>query len=192
MRSFGSHRGNPALRIMIEQAARRRLWASLGPERPGGSIAGALGSQGSHGALGAKSPREAFTALDAIVRERFAVLEQLPQGTLGDFGSPEMQLWSLRSEHAIVLALDHEDSATQIVARAARWNACLTTRTAPGLASPHWGHPVYGARLDPLTGELDVVWAFAGRWCELLRASPALERKWDRPDHWSSLIGAGT
>ena len=60
MRSFGSHRGNPALRIMIEQAARRRLWASLGPERPGA---------GSAGSGGARWTREFFTALAAFKNE---------------------------------------------------------------------------------------------------------------------------
>ena len=182
MRSFGSHRGNPALRIMIEQAARRRLWASLGPERPGA---------GSAGSGGACWTREFFTALAAFVREHFAAIDELPEGSLGYYGVPGMQLWSLCTDRTLVLALDHEDSPAQIHTRAARWNACLTTRTTPGLASPHWGHPVYGARIDPLSDVLDVVWAFAGEWCALATAAAPAPRAWGRPDHWQSLIGAG-
>lgn len=184
MRSFGSHRGNPALRFIIEQAARRRLWAQLGPERP--SLIGP--ASGRHAE---RWSRRFFERFSALVHEQFAPALRVPEGALSYFGAPHVQLWALASEHALVLALDHEDSREGIAERARRWQACLTTRTTPGLASAHWGHPVYGARLDPLTGELDVVWAFAGDWCELALAPEAPERKWDTPDHWHAVTQVG-
>lgn len=180
MRSFGSHRGNPALRFMIEQTARRRLWAQLGPERPS-----LIDPASGHHAE--RWSRPFFERFRAIARNHFAPVAELPEGALAYFGAPHAQLWSLVSEHALVIALDHEDSRVKVAERARRWQACLNTRTTPGLASAHWGHPVYGARLDPLTGELDVVWAFQGDWCELALASETPERKWDTPDHWRAV-----
>lgn len=178
MRAFGSHRGNPALRIVIEQTARRRLWASLGPERPGLVRADDA----------ALHTRERFETLRAIVRDRFAPLDTLPEGTLSYFGVPGLQMWALHDAHALVLALDHEDPPAHIVVRARRWSDCLRTRTTPGLASTHWGHPVYGARLDPHCGEFDLVWAFAGEWLGGLLA--ATTRAWSRPDHWPAPTAA--
>jgi hypothetical protein len=94
-------------------------------------------------------------------------------------------VWAFVAPLATVLALDHADSEREIRERARRWLGCLTTRTAPGLASPHWGHPVYGARLDPASGELDVVWAVPGEWCEAVLADRIPEREWDLPAHWA-------
>lgn len=184
MRSFGSHRGNSTLRIVIEQAARRRLWAQLGPERPSEADA-------PPGPDAERFSPSFFTALRRIVEQRFAAVQALPEGALRYFGSPGLQLWGLVAEHALVLALDHEDSPAQIAERARRWCACLMSRTAPGLASPHWGHPVYGARIDPRSGDLDVVWAFAGDWCGVARAEAPPPRTWDAPDHWRVLAEAG-
>ena len=73
----------------------------------------------------------------------------------------------------------------EIRERARRWLSCLTTRTAPGLASPHWGHPVYGARLDPLSGELDVVWAEPGDWCDAVLAERLPTCEWEAPRTWA-------
>ncbi len=69
---------------------------------------------------------------------------------------------------------------------ARRWHACLRTRTAPGLASPHWGHPVYGARLDPANDELDVVWAAPGDWVAFAFDDESATRSFDSPRHWAS------
>jgi hypothetical protein len=108
-----------------------------------------------------------------------------PEGQLRYYGSRAMSVWAFVSEHATALAYEHAESPEQIRERARRWLACLTTRTAPGLASPHWGHPLYGARLDPLNGELDVVWAFPGEWCDAVWSSELPAREWDAPRDWS-------
>ena len=117
---------------MIEQAARRRLWASLGPERP---------SAGGAGSDGARWTREFFTALGTFVCEHFAAVDELPEGSLGYYGVPGMQLWSLRTDRTLVLALDHEDSPAQIATRAPRWRACPPTPPKPGVASHHARSP---------------------------------------------------
>mgnify|MGYP003338234109 FL=1 len=135
--------------------------------------------------------RTFFDRLRDVVEQRFASVTSLPEGGLHYFGAQGLRLWSVLSEHALVVALEHEDAPDQIVERARRWGACLTTRTAPGLASRHWGHPVYGARLDPRSGDLDVVWAFAGEWCDLAQGERVLERLHDRPGHWpAAALGA--
>ncbi len=176
MRSIGTHRGNSVLRSMIQQTARRRLYAELTP------------SQG--GSTGAADPTEVrwsrtfFERLRQTLLPRMAVAASLDVGELRYFGGGELSLWALASPDSLVVAYDHQDSPEQIRERARRWNACLLTRTAPGLASPHWGHPVYGARVDPRSGELDVVWATLGRWFEFAQSEPARAREVDLPRRW--------
>lgn len=177
MRSFGNRPGLTVLRASVESTARRRMV----------SRGGALLHDAAMDDLYTPWSRPFFDRLRTVVEQRFADVLALPQGGLRYFGTQGLQLWGLVSESALVLALDHEDAPDQIVERAKRWESCLNTRTTPGLASPHWGHPVYGARLDPRSGMLDVVWAFAGEWCGLAEPDAPLERVHDRPGHWSSL-----
>lgn len=179
MRLTGHRRGNPAVRFMIEQTARRRMYASLGPEREGTSA-----REGSV----ARWSREFFEQLHASLLPRMAHVTDTPEGALRYFGSPALKLWAFVSPHETALAYDHADSPTQIRERARRWLACLTTRTAPGLASPHWGHPVYGARLDPLSGELDVVWSTPGDWCDAVLTGALPAREFDAPPHWAGVL----
>jgi len=178
MRQTGYRRGNPTVRFMIEQTARRRMYSSLSPEREGAP------DPGSEGAVRRWSPAF-FEQLHAALLPRMAYVADTPEGQLRYYGSRAMSVWAFVSEHATALAYEHAESPAQIRERARRWFACLTTRTAPGLASPHWGHPLYGARLDPLSGDLDVVWAFPGEWCDAVWSSELPAREWDAPRAWS-------
>src|SRR5262249_55945718 len=177
MRLTGHRRGNPAVRFMIEQTARRRMWTAFSPGREG-----ALEPQGD----GAERrwSREFFERLRDAWLPRMAHVADLPEGELRYFGSAALSVWALESPHATAIAYEYAETPAEIRERVRRWLACLTTRTAPGLASPHWGHPVYGARLDPLSGELDVVWALPGEWCEALLSGVLPEREWDAPQSW--------
>jgi hypothetical protein len=181
MRLTGHRRGNPAVRFMIDQSARRRMYAALSPERE------TTGDPTSEGAVRRWS-REFFEQLHVALLPRMAHVADTPEGQLRYFGSQAMSVWAFVGEHATALAYEHSESPRQIGERARRWLACLTTRTAPGLASPHWGHPVYGARLDPLTRELDVVWAVPGVWCDAVVTGALPVREWDAPRSW----GTGT
>lgn len=179
MRLTGYRRGNSTVRFMIEQTARRRMYAAITPEREG------TGYPASEGAVRRWS-REFFEQLNAALLPRMAHVADTPEGQLRYYGSQAMSVWAFVSEHAVALAYEHAESPLQIRERARRWLACLTTRTAPGLASSHWGHPVYGARLDPLNGELDVVWAFPGEWCDAVVNGTLPAREWDAPRSWSA------
>jgi len=183
MRSFGSRRGNPAVRFMVEQTSRRRLWAWLTPEReaPGA---------GDADPLAVRWTRAFFDRIRDVVVPRMASVERTDAGELRFFGAAGLGLWALVAPRGLVLAYEHGDSPELIRARARRWHACLATRTAPGLASPHWGHPVYGARLEPDTDELDVVWAFAGDWLAFACDDPVPAREHDVPPHWDEFAFA--
>lgn len=184
MRSFGSRRGSNAVHFMVEQTARRRLWASLGPER--GDAA-----EENRDPLAVRWTREFFELARARAIPLMARVE--PFGDLGElrfFGGDRLSLWALTTPGELVIAYEHGESPVSLRERARRWLACLTTRTAPGLASRHWGHPVYGARLDPRTDELDVVWAVPGDWLGLVASGLPVPREHDLPRHWTSLAGA--
>ena len=178
MRQTGHRRGNPAVRFMIEQTARRRMWSPPVPAREGTLEAASEGAERRWGF-------EFFERLRDAWLPRMAHVTDTPEGELRYLGSSAMRLWAFTSTHATALAYEMDDSAVQIRERARRWLACLTTRTAPGLASPHWGHPLYGARLDPLSGELDVVWALPGEWCDAVLSGALPEREWDAPPTWA-------
>jgi len=178
MRLTGHHRGNPALRFMIDQTARRRLWSPPTPAREGTMEPAGEGAEQRWG-------REFFERLREAWLPRMAPVADTPDGELRYLGSQALRLWAFASPHVTALAYEVDDTAAQIRERARRWLACLTTRTAPGLASPHWGHPVYGARLDALSGELDVVWAEPGDWCDAVLAGVLPEREWDAPRSWA-------
>ena len=179
MRLTGHRRGNPAVRFMIEQTARRRMWSPPAPAREGAIDTGGEGAERRWG-------RDFFEQLRAAWLPRMAHVADTPEGELRYLGSSALRLWAFASPHVTALAYEVDDTADQIRERVHRWLACLTTRTAPGLASPHWGHPVYGARLDPLSGELDVVWAVPGDWCDAVLANLFPEREWDAPRSWSA------
>lgn len=159
MRPVGTHRGNGSVRFQVQQVARRRLYASGAPEREG--LVGLA-----HDRLAERWTLPFFQRLRERLLPRMRPVGALEVGELRRLASEPVSLWALQAEHALVLARDDGDTIEQLHERARRWAACLRTRTAPGLASPHWGHPVYGARLDPATGELDVVWATPGEWFE--------------------------
>lgn len=178
MRPTGTRPGLSVMRLMIEQTARRRMGAAVPPGR---GVAGP-----SVGADAARRwGREFFETLRGVLVPRMAPVVETPEGWLRYLGSPALSLWAFGSDLHLALAHEYTDTPEQIVERARRWLGCLRTRTAPGLASPHWGHPVYGARLDPLSGELDVVWAVPGDWCEAVLAGRFPEREWDAPRSWS-------
>lgn len=187
MRLTGPRRGNPTVRFMIELTARRRMAAGLLAERE------TAGDGGARDAL--RWGREFFDRIHATLLPRSAHIADTPEGTLRYYGSRALSVWSFVTPHATALAYDYADTEVQIRERARRWLACLTTRTAPGLASPHWGHPIYGARLDPhdpTTGELDVVWAVPGEWCDAVWSDALPEREWDAPRAWTAdLAGVG-
>jgi len=177
MRLTGHRRGNPAVRFMIEQTSRRRMSSSVSSGRAG-QDAGAPGSV-------ERWSREFFRQLHESLLPRMAYVTETPEGQLRYLGSQALSLWALVSDHTTALAYEVGDTPEQIRERARRWLACLTSRTAPGLASPHWGHPVYGARVDPLSGELDVVWAVPGDWCEAVLANSLPACEWQAPLSWS-------
>lgn len=184
MRSFGSRRGNNAVRFMVEQTARRRMWASLGPDR--GEERG-----GGRDPLAARWTRAFFERVRARAMPLMAPVEPFGErGELRFFGGDRLSLWGLSTPHELVIAYEHGENPASLRERACRWLACLTTRTAPGLASRHWGHPVYGARLDPRTDELDVVWAVPGDWLGLVASELPVPRDHDLPRHWREYAGA--
>ena len=185
MRPIGHRRGNPMLRFMVDQTARRRMFDLISPEAMDSSASPEGGLR--------RWSREFFERLHDTLVPRMAHVTNTPEGELRYFGSEVLSVWALIGERATALAYDHAESPEQIRERARRWLTCLTTRTAPGLASPHWGNPVYGARLDPLSGELDVVWAVPGEWCDRVLAGSMPQRQWDTPRGWdgSALITAG-
>lgn len=184
MRPTGSRPGFTVMRSRIEQTARRRMGAAVLPGRDGdGPEPGEDAAQ--------RWTREFFDRLREQLVPRMATVTERPEGWLRYLGSSTMSLWAIGSEHHLALAHEHGETPQQIVEHARRWLACLRTRTAPGLASPHWGHPVYGARLDPLSGELEVVWAVPGEWCEAVLSGTLPEREWDAPKYWSeATVGA--
>lgn len=183
MRSFGSRRGNTAVRFMVEQTARRRLWANLGPER--GDPSGEESDP-----LAVRWTRAFFERLRDVVMPRMAVVDAIESAELRFHGGDRLGLWGLRAEHEVVLAYEHGDTPETIRERARRWRGCLSTRTAPGLASRHWGHPVYGARLDPANGELDVVWAVPGDWIVFAASEIPAPRVFDVPPAWDTFAFA--
>src|SRR5262245_10481709 len=145
MRLTGHRRGNPAVRFMIEQSARRRMWTAFSPAREGTIERAEVGAERRWG-------REFFERLRDAWLPRMAHVADTPEGELRYFGSSALSVWAFVSEHAVALAYEYADTPAQIRERARRWLACLTTRTAPGLASPHRGHPVHVARRQPLWG----------------------------------------
>ncbi len=184
MRSFGSRRGNTAVRFMVEQTARRRLWASLGPERGDAPAE-------DRDPLAVRWTRAFFDRVRARALPRMAPVEPFGEGgELRFFGGERLALWALATPLELVLAYEHGESRDSLRERARRWLACLTTRTAPGLASRHWGHPVYGARLDPRTGDLDVVWAVPGDWLGIVTSELPVPREHDLPREWTEFAGA--
>lgn len=180
MRSFGSRRGNTAVRFMVEQSARRRMWASAGPERRDEA-------DGERDPLAVRWTREFFERVRARAVPRMAVVEPFGErGELRFFGGERLSLWALTTPLELVLAYEHGESRASLRERARRWLACLRTRTAPGLASRHWGYPVYGARLDPRTDELDVVWAVPGDWMAFAASELPVPPRLERPAGWSA------
>jgi hypothetical protein len=183
MRSFGSRRGITAVRFMVEQTARRRLWASVGPERGDAP-------EGAGDPLAVRWTREFFERVRAQAIPRMAHVAPFEdRGELRFFGGERVSLWALSTARELVIAYEHGEDPESLRQRARRWLACLATRTAPGLASRHWGHPVYGARLDPRTDELDVVWAVPGDWLGLVASDVPVPRRHDAPSHWEALAG---
>jgi hypothetical protein len=173
---------------MIEVSARRRLASGLRVQREAVDATGDNAT--SRDVL--RWGRGFFERVQATLLPRTALVARTPEGELRYYGSSAFSLWAFVTAHATTLAYDVADTEAQIRERARRWLACLTTRTAPGLASPHWGHPLYGARLDPMTGELDVVWAVPGDWVEAVLAGALPERQWDVPPTWeASLVEVG-
>jgi hypothetical protein len=181
MRLTGCARGNPTVRFMIGQTARRRMWSPPAPAREGALEAAGEGAERRWG-------REFFERLRDAWLPRMAHVTDTPEGELRYLGSPWLRLWAIAAPHATAFGYEVDDTATQIRERALRWLACLTTRTAPGLASPHWGHPVYGARLDPVSGELDVVWAEPGDWCDAVLAGSVPMLEWEAPRSWAPAL----
>ncbi|HTR97759.1 MAG TPA: hypothetical protein VMH61_07625 [Candidatus Acidoferrales bacterium] len=182
MRSVGSRRGNSVLFASIEQASRRR-WAALDPH-----------------AGGPAAPRDAredqrwtrafFERIRDSLLPRMAPALEIDGAELRYFGSERLTLWAVSAPHALVLAYEHGDTPELLRERSSRWLACLRTRTAPGLVTPHWGHPVYGARLDPANDELDVVWATPGDWCGFVLDEAPAPRGWNAPLHWDDALTA--
>lgn len=184
MRSFGSRRGNTAVRFMVEQSARRRMWASLGPERDDEP-------DGRRDPLAVRWTRGFFERVRDRAIPLMALVEPFEdRGELRFFGGDRLSLWALSTPLELVIAYEHGETIASLRERARRWLACLATRTAPGMASRHWGHPVYGARLDPRTGELDVVWAVPGDWLGLVASELPVPREHDVPRQWEEMARA--
>lgn len=181
MRPMGVYRGNTTLRVAIGQALRRRLYAELVPHRASAPDAAA-------DSLERRWSREFYDDLCTVALPRMAPVERIAAGELRYFGRPGFSLWALRAPDALMLAYDYHDTPEELRVRAHRWSECLRTHTAPGMASRHWGQPVYGARLDASTGGIDVVWAVPGDWMRLADASTAPERTRDLPLHWSEAV----
>ena len=96
MRLTGPRRGNPALRFMIEQASRRRMWSALDPAQAGeaGAPQGAV----------ARWSAAFFERLHASLLPRMAHVTELPEGHVRYLGSGALRLWALVSEHDLALA----------------------------------------------------------------------------------------
>ena len=156
------------------------MFASLGPEREGDGT----GREG--GIL--RWSREFFEQLHSTLLPRMAHIADTPEGVLHYYGTSALRMWAFVTPHETAIAYEQGDTPEQIHERARRWLACLSSRTAPGLASPHWGHPLYGARVDRLSGELDVVWAVPGEWTDAVLGGSLPAREWDTPPHWNATL----
>ena len=126
MPSFGIRRGNPALRAAVDQAARRRLWASLVPH------AGEHDAGGDATAAACWS-REFFERIRGTVFPRMAPVLDVDGAELRYLGGEAFALWGLRTSHELVLAYECLDTPASLLERARRWRACLRTRTSPGM-----------------------------------------------------------
>ena len=177
----GTGRGNPVLRAAVELSTRRR--------RAGFAVA-APGDAPAEAAWGERWTRAFFDRIRERVLPRMAPALEVDGAELRYFGGGRLALWALSGAHALVLAYEHADTPALLRERARRWLACLRTRTAPGLVTPHWGHPVYGARLDPASGELDVVWATPGEWCGFVLDDTPAARERNVPRLWDERLAA--
>lgn len=180
MRPIGTHRGNAVVRSAVERAARRRLWATLTPHE-------GVELPGPDPTFRVRFTRRFFDRILEHVLPRMAVALAVDDSEVRYFGADDLCLWAMHSPGGLVLAYECGEAPELLRERARRWAACLRTRTAPGMVTPHWGHPVYGARLDPLHGDLDVVWATPGSWCSFVLADGPERRGWKRPPHWQPL-----
>jgi hypothetical protein len=185
MRSVGSRRGNPLLRTSIEQSSRRRLesWivphASSAPALPGDDEA-------------PEYSREFFERIRRHWLPRMTRALAFEGVEVLWCGATEPGLWAMSSNQGLVLAYECADTPALLAERAKRWLGCLRTRTMPGILSRTWGAPVYGARLDTVRDELDILWARPGAWRGTLLADEPDAGGWSLPPHWrpAGLAGA--
>ncbi len=177
MRSFGGRRGNPVLGAALQMAARRRAYATLAPHA--GESDAEVGAP-----FAARFSRAFFDRIREHVLPRMVPALEIEGGHLRYFGAEKLRLWALEGPQALVLAYEHSDTPALLRERSERWLKCVRTRTAPGMVTPHWGHPVYGARLDPARDELDVVWATPGDWCGFVLAEEPEATRFALPPWW--------
>ena len=128
--------------------------------------------------------RDFFDRIRGTVFPRMAPALEVDGAELRYLGGEDFALWGLHASHEMVLAYECLDTPASLLERARRWRACLRTRTSPGLMTRSWGRPVYGARLDPLSGELDVVWATPGEWCGVVLGDVPPSVQTELPAHW--------
>src|SRR5262245_37056325 len=102
----GHHRGIPAVRFMIEQTQRRRMWSAQSQEREEAEAEPSAASVRRWG-------REFFDRVREVLVPRMAVIAETPEGQLRYLGSPAMSLWALVSEHALVVAHEYADTPEQ-------------------------------------------------------------------------------
>src|SRR5262245_62438148 len=100
MRMTGHHRrGNPTLRFMIDQTARRRMWSPPSPAREGVIEQAGEGAERRWG-------REFFERLRDAWLPRMAHVADTPDGEIRYLGSSGLRLWAFATLHATALAYE--------------------------------------------------------------------------------------
>src|SRR5262249_55747891 len=114
MRLTGPRRGNPAVRFMVEQTARRRMWSALGPSR--GAAEDAAEREGTRERSGAEErwSRAFFDTIRASLLPRMAPVAETPEGRILYYGSAALCLWAVESPRATALAYEYTETPAQI------------------------------------------------------------------------------
>jgi hypothetical protein len=179
MRLTGHRRGNPTVRFMIEQTARRRMWSPPAPARNGDMAQAGDGAE-------RRWDREFFDRLRNAWLPRMAHVADTPDGELRYLGSADAPAVGVRraARHGAGLRGGRHRGRRSANAPVAGSPVSPRARR-PGSRARTGATRCTGARLDPHSGELDVVWALPGDWCDAVLAGTLPECEWEAPRTWA-------